>query len=60
MLVCIHLNISLKLILLITHLPIIMQLKKYKLINSDIMTIERCDPAFVSMHLKKSVKIQIG
>ena len=57
---CIHLNISLKLIVLITHLPIIMQFKKYELINSDIMIIERCDPAFVSMHLKKSVKIQIG
>jgi hypothetical protein len=37
-----------------------MQFKKYELINSDIMIIERCDPAFVSMHLKKSVKIQIG
>ena len=34
-----------------------MQLKKYKLINSDIMIIERCDPELVPMHLKKGEKI---
>jgi hypothetical protein len=37
-----------------------MQLKKYKLINSDIMIIERCDPAFVSMHLRRVWRYKSG
>ena len=42
-----HLNISLKLILITTHLPFILQLMKHKLINSDIMMYTSCDPVFV-------------